>query len=96
MRRGARSAAGCVCLASGDGGGEVAKARRTWPIEPGRAHRKAGAGEAPGRLGAGLALVAMIVAWLAILSFATLVFLGLHLLSAPGGNERLRSPRRGG
>ena len=82
MRRGALGGSDRVCLASG-GGGE-------------RVRLQDGASEALGRLGAGLALAAMIVVWLAVLPFATMAFLTLHLLSAFRGNERLRTPRREG
>jgi hypothetical protein len=58
--------------------------------------RRGGAktGEAPGRLGAGLALSGMIAVWLVVVPFATLAFLVVRLVSALRGNERLRSPRR--
>jgi len=94
MRRGARSARSRVCLPCGGGGEDVAKARPIRAIEFGRVRRRAQVGEAPGRLGAGFALLAVIVVWLAVVPFATLVFLALHLVSALRGNERLRSPRR--
>lgn len=72
----------------------MAKARPIKAIEFGRVRRRTQVGETPARLGAGLALLAMITVWLVVLPFATLAFLVLHLVSAVRGNERLRSPRR--